>query len=206
MLLLLTVIIFGFESWWMADLVSHFTLQYVICSLVAAIFFGVLSFVQRKRSVYIWCALSMLMALIHGYSVATFFVKTKHRIPRQEVAHDLRIMSFNVLAGNKQYQEIQRQITQVDPDIVLLLEVQRPLLSALERIGEVYPYHILEPRSDSFGMALYSKYPIVKHAVHSWGVRHLPWIEAEILSQGGQQYMLYGVHTLPPVIKELGLY
>jgi endonuclease/exonuclease/phosphatase (EEP) superfamily protein YafD len=73
----------------------------------------------------------------------------------------LRVMTFNVLGHHNQAQPIIRVITEADPDVVFLQELNSTLAAALnETLGGTYPYQILAPRKGVTGMGVISRYPI----------------------------------------------
>ena len=75
-------------------------------------------------------------------------------------ANRLKVMSFNVLAGNSDYESVNRLIRETDPDVIAFLEYADNWHSELESLSDQYPHRIRHPRWHGFGIAMYSKYPL----------------------------------------------
>ena len=72
----------------------------------------------------------------------------------------VKIMSFNVLGTNYEYDAVVERIEQHDPDVVTVLEFANEWATALKRLDEKYPYQLLEPRWHGFGIGIFSKRPL----------------------------------------------
>jgi endonuclease/exonuclease/phosphatase (EEP) superfamily protein YafD len=81
-----------------------------------------------------------------------------------------RIMMVNVWTQNPQRHRVAAAIRDADPDIVVLLEVSESWLAELN-LGASCPYVHEEPRSDNFGIALYSPAAV---AAPAYGI---PWLD-----------------------------
>lgn len=80
-----------------------------------------------------------------------------------------------------------------DPDIIGLLEVDERKLAALDGLDATYPCHRAVPRSDSFGVALWSRDADCTLTTELLGDPELPSLRLE---QDGTTYWL--THTRPP--------
>ena len=105
----------------------------------------------------------------------------------------------NVLRVNADPSGVATQIQETDPDLVLLLEVDREWLEALAPTLEAYPFRTELPLDNNFGMALYSRHPMETQTLELGPMLALemPAVRAEIQSPAGP-LVLYGVHTAPP--------
>jgi endonuclease/exonuclease/phosphatase (EEP) superfamily protein YafD len=112
--------------------------------------------------------------------------------------HILRVFHANVLTSNRQHQQLVDQIMAAEVDLVILQEVNQRWLDQLRPLDDRFEYRIAVPRSDNFGMVLYSRHPINDHQVHRWSLFDLPNIEAE-LNVDGRLLRVLAVHPPPPV-------
>jgi endonuclease/exonuclease/phosphatase (EEP) superfamily protein YafD len=106
----------------------------------------------------------------------------------------------NVLRVNQNTVGLAEQIALADPDVVVLVEVDRRWLSELKPALDGYGEVVEHPQDNNFGIALYSRLPLVSAEVVHFGPEHeidAPAIVASLLVQG-TPVKLYGVHTLPP--------
>jgi endonuclease/exonuclease/phosphatase (EEP) superfamily protein YafD len=79
----------------------------------------------------------------------------------EENANTLTVMTYNVLAWHNHTEPILETILAEDPDIVLLQELNHNLaLELKERLGDIYPFQILDPEDNPRGIGTISKYPI----------------------------------------------
>jgi endonuclease/exonuclease/phosphatase (EEP) superfamily protein YafD len=85
-------------------------------------------------------------------------------IPQVEPQLDgapLRVMTYNVLYSNTDYDAVARVIRTAQPDLVALQEVQPEMFRALvERLQVDYPYHLLADRNAYGTTAAFSRYPL----------------------------------------------
>ena len=112
----------------------------------------------------------------------------------------VKIMSFNVLGTNREYDAVVDRIEQHDPDVVTILEFANEWSTALKRLDEKYPHQLLEPRWHGFGIAIFSKRPLGNSTATmlTKGVTDNPLLTADI-EIDGRAVRLAGVHLLSPM-------
>ena len=142
---------------WLAELASHFRLQYAVAlALLAA--------VMLARAHHRWALLFVSGALLNA------LLLTPRLLPPAEASATtdeprLRLLLANVHAENRDIARIQAMIDASAADLVVLLEVTPELAAHLEsRVGR-YPHRRMVPRNDYFGIALLSRLPFQKAAV-----------------------------------------
>jgi endonuclease/exonuclease/phosphatase (EEP) superfamily protein YafD len=77
------------------------------------------------------------------------------------------------------------------------MEVSETWMRALQPLRASYAQVVSEPREDNFGIALFSRLPMMNSAVIELGQAEVPSIAATI-SVGGKNVFLLGTHPLPP--------
>ncbi len=78
-----------------------------------------------------------------------------------DVPADLRVMSYNVLFSNTDYDAVANVIRAQQPDIVALQEVQPPMmLQLLKRLRDLYPYSSLGDEYPWGTTAIFSRHPL----------------------------------------------
>jgi endonuclease/exonuclease/phosphatase (EEP) superfamily protein YafD len=120
--------------------------------------------------------------------------------PGDAPAPSLRIMSVNLLIQNHEVQPILAEISAADPDVILLQEYGPRWHRAMQVVlGRKYPYAGHIERDDSFGMAIYSRLPLVGDVDESisLGAGEAPQMRA-VVNVGGQRVTIYNLHLLPP--------
>jgi endonuclease/exonuclease/phosphatase (EEP) superfamily protein YafD len=116
----------------------------------------------------------------------------------------LTAMTFNVLfdGAKVDVDKTLAVIKRESPDILCMQEVTSSFAKrARKELG--YAQSVVEPRSGTWGVAIFSKHPIVKHAVFAQSPHKMPAMEARIAlpSGSGGDVMVACVHLFPPGAK-----
>ncbi len=109
----------------------------------------------------------------------------------------LALFSANLLANNEQGEAMAEEIRASDADVVLLQEYSTRWHRALRASGvlDPYPHQVSRVRDDSFGTAIYSKFPFVDAGIID--LEGLPMSTARVTFVG-RVVDIVNVHTLPP--------
>jgi len=76
---------------------------------------------------------------------------------------ELRVMTYNVLFSNMDYDAVANVVLTYQPDLVALQEVQPEMMNALEeRLADDYPYYFMGTENTYGTTAVFSRYPFVK--------------------------------------------
>ncbi len=184
--------VFGFASkfGWLFELTSHFRVQYFFVLVIVAIWLAGL----KKPVAAIVCA---VFAFVNLTLIAPFYM------PRGATAQDnsapvLRAFLLNVNSSNQQYGQVIQTIIAHDAHLVVLLEVTPTWAHELQPLQRHYPYRLLAPQPDNFGIALLSKLPWKTAYIDYFETLNRPAVVAH-LKIHGQQLTLLGAHPSPPM-------
>ncbi|QDV44671.1 Endonuclease/Exonuclease/phosphatase family protein [Stieleria neptunia] len=176
-----------FARWfWVSDLLANLRTQQLI-AIVAVI--ALCTLVRQSRLAWIAAA----CFLVHFASIFVQLIPDPTTGPGGEPS--LRVMTMNVLTGNRSYRQIVEEIRDVDPDVVAILELSRGLDDHLsDRLSLQYPHALTRPEDHgNFGIGIYSKHPFAD--AHAFELNEdIASIEAECLG-----YRLIATHPLPPM-------
>ena len=157
-------------------------------ALLAAVAWGLLARRRMLLMVAMVAAVGCLGPAVYA---------SRPRTPPPAAGPTLRVMSVNLLFLNHDYPAILAAVHEADPDVLVCEEYAfalddnlRPALSA------AYPYHGVEPRPFSAGMAVFSKRPFTQP----------PRTEADsdrmqiraAVRLGDREVVLFGVHPTSP--------
>lgn len=149
---------------------------------------------RRQRVLF---AGSVGMVLLFGAWVLPGTVRTAPRPP--STAPRLRLMSANLLMVNRDTEGIPAEILAARPDVLFVQELTPEWLDALSRpeLLALLPHRLVEPHppSDSFGIGILSRLPLVDPALQD--LEGVPLATATVSLQG-TPVRLYNIHTLPP--------
>jgi endonuclease/exonuclease/phosphatase (EEP) superfamily protein YafD len=114
----------------------------------------------------------------------------------------IRLFIANVFQDNHDYERCLKMIAQYDPDIILLVETNNKWCNEVRFSSEDYPYRILQPQENTYGMLLYSRLELTRHTVRFLVEDDVPSILADFRMPDGKIFRLYGLHPKPPVPNE----
>ncbi len=173
--------------WWIFDILSHFRVQYSLGLLAILILFGV----GKKGNSAIFTAIFLCVNLI---LIIPLFIRPSSV---QAGTDTYSILYANVRTENQQYYQVRELIEETNPDFVALLEVNQTWLDALNLTDLGYQFDVGEPRSDNFGIAFYSRYPLEVSEIRRFGRWDVPTIIATV-SVDGAQMTFITTHPVPP--------
>ena len=111
----------------------------------------------------------------------------------------IKIFIANVLQENRNSDLCNKAIKRYDPDIILLVETDDQWRQEVESCLDGYPYRVLQPQQNTYGMLLFSKLEILRHTLRFLVEPEVPSITADIETKGGKVFRLYCLHPKPPV-------
>ncbi|WP_052599269.1 endonuclease/exonuclease/phosphatase family protein [Aureispira sp. CCB-QB1] len=106
------------------------------------------------------------------------------------------ILLLNVKMSNKEAQPVIDLLRDKRPDLVLLMETDNWWNEQLVSVEQQYSYNQKAINEVSYGMILYSKYPITT-TVHYLHNKKVPSFES-IVSLPNRKFCFYGTHPPPP--------
>lgn len=175
----------GSELPWLLDLATHWVWP-AAGLLCLTLFFG--SAVARMLSL-VGCAMCASLLL----NVAA----PDHReAPASAVT--VKLLNANVLATSTSSAAFLALLQKASPDIVAVQEVSPHWAQVLSAQTD-YPYRRVLAQSDSFGIALLSRYPLEFEAPAIGGGGGTPSITATVSVPGARPLRVTVVHPIPPV-------
>lgn len=114
---------------------------------------------------------------------------------------ELKIMTVNVLQKNHEYGKLIDLINERDPDIILLVEVNKGWVKNLAPIEEEYQVTLKEPLENTYGMAFYTKLSAEVKEIRFLIADDIPSVFARLKLPSGELIEVYGLHPKPPQIK-----
>jgi endonuclease/exonuclease/phosphatase (EEP) superfamily protein YafD len=174
--------------WWLLDLFSHFRVQYFLGLAAVAL---VLIFRHRYKVP----AFFGVLAIANLCTIVPLYFG---RDPQPTgVSRSYRSLLMNVNTESGVPGKVAQIIKQLDPDFLALEEVNDQWLSTLSATLAAYPYSKTMPREDNFGIAIYSKYPLVRGEIRQVGEADIPSAIAELQLPEGLLTVI-ATHPLPP--------
>jgi endonuclease/exonuclease/phosphatase (EEP) superfamily protein YafD len=179
-----------FGKWHFAlDLASHFRVQAVFSLIVTS---PILLYLHRRW----WASASGVVGLALLASWWPFLLPGSTTTSAR-----YRLITMNVLKINSRHDLVIQCILENDPDFILLQETNSQWIDSLDAaLGTTWPYHQCQPRSDNFGIALYSKMPWTECDVVEYSSSlPTPSIKACFRLPDGSDLRLIATHLMPPM-------
>jgi endonuclease/exonuclease/phosphatase (EEP) superfamily protein YafD len=171
--------------YWLFELTTHFRPQYVAVLVMAAAT-GLLA--RERRPAAAFGAVAVLNVLV---SLSAWPWPSGNTVP------DIQILAANVNTANREHHLVLDLVRSQGPDVVVLTEVDDQWLAALEPLAEGYAHRIVQPRSDNFGIGLWSRLPLEDGAVVRLGRAGVPSVLAKAVTPRGPVWVL-ATHPVPP--------
>ena len=159
----------------------------------------------NKTHAIIFGSLLAANALYLFYQVFPYTVLAKKQMKGQRVPVEgkhFKLLVSNVYQDNRNVEGCLDCIRQHGPDIVLLVETDSWWASQLHALEEDYPYRVLKPLDNTYGMMLYSKLELIEPHVKYLIEEGIPSIHTRVKLPSGDIFHLYCLHPQPPVPSE----
>lgn len=173
------------------ELLSHFQIQYF---LILTVLLVILLFSKRTIPILISLFCCTLVALF----ILPWFIPN-NLIVSDSNAVKVKILSANVNIFNNDYTPIINLIEIEQPDIAVLIEVNKKWVNQLEILDPDYPYSLGDIQYQALNVIVYSKRPLNNSKIDFWGeTPHTsPVIEAQ-QTLDNTTFDLLAAHPLPP--------
>lgn len=185
-----TFFAFFSEFSFLADICSHFRVQYFIIAFIALIVFYIAK--SKRNLVYI----AFISFLINAFCILSCL-----KIPDFANHYDISVGVVNLLTSNNKFDKVRDELLEKDVDILVVEEIDDKWSSELQDIKSNYPFIYENAREDNFGIAVYSKIPIRGLRKVKAGKFDIPVISA-LCDFDGKEFEIIAVHTTPPISSE----
>ena len=110
----------------------------------------------------------------------------------------LSVLVANLLQKNHDHGRALDVLSGAGADVVVLLEVDRAWLTALRPLLARYPHRVLEPRDNTYGMAVLSRLPLSDARTLSTFGDDTPLVTGVLRMPDGKGVRLWAIHPRPP--------
>ncbi len=208
LLILLTMasLLYNVPLWYLK--VLDFPRVQVLVALLICLL--LLFIVARKRTFSFWLltgglVVSVLLQALYIYPYTPLAQKTVPDaiLPATAKQAKVSLLLANVWMKNDQAQALLEIILTSDPDLVLATETNKWWTDQLAALSGTYPYRVIYPLDNTYGMALYSKYPLEEAKIKFLNYENVPSIHTNVRLPGGALFSLHAMHPVPPVPSKL---
>ncbi|MBU6452988.1 MAG: endonuclease/exonuclease/phosphatase family protein [Cyanobacteria bacterium REEB67] len=191
-----------------ADLLCQFRVQ-MAAALAFMAFVLILAHKQQKNAkLLIVTIIALLLNVVAvGYTCFDFSAAASQGSSPSSASpgsgDKVSVLQFNVLSKNQERPRFVALVRRLKPDVVCLQEYDSQWMEALQMLhfNDDYPYQISKVRNDNFGVAIFSKKPMLSSSIEALGKAQVPTAVATI-NINGRPVTFLSTHPLPPLTGE----
>ncbi|GHE30924.1 endonuclease [Sphingobacterium griseoflavum] len=116
--------------------------------------------------------------------------------------NSISLLISNVYEDNNNITGCLAVVERCAADLVLLLETNHKWAEGTASLDDKYAYRVKVPIDNTYGMLLFSKYPIKNEKVRYLVEEDIPSISCQVELPSGQLIQVFAVHPTPPVPNE----
>ncbi len=120
-------------------------------------------------------------------------------LEKRDTGSQVVILSINVEEPNEEYDAVARQIAEIDPDILFLMETDQTWYDRLEEHISPYPRIVTELRDNFYGMIFATRLKVHQARITYLTPDNTPTLFAELETRTGEKFRFVGLHPRPPV-------
>ncbi|WP_432670176.1 endonuclease/exonuclease/phosphatase family protein [Flavobacterium sp. SM2513] len=204
LLLLFTLMPFVKKQYWVFRVCEYPRLQKFVATLLSIVV--LIFYISIDDTVMLIFLIAMILNaayLLYLISPFTKLAKVQVVCIDQEMPDNgINIMISNVLQDNNNYKGCLQEVHRMNPDVVLLLEINAEWEKATKKLEDDFAYHVKVPLENKYGMVLYSKFPLEQTSIKYLVEADIPSIHTQVILKNGTVTQLYAVHPTPPVPNE----
>jgi len=196
-LLALTVLPFVHTGWWVRRPASSPRLHFLLPTLaLAAAITAAGAATTWNREPWFWLLLCASVALWQASHILRFTSVWPAQV-RATDRPDATLVIANLDFRNQRRDEALRALEAADPDLCILIEIDRHWADALEPLRRARPHRVESVRPEGLGIALWSRAPLHDTSIHRLVSDQRPSVHAAA-TIAGQTVHIVGLHPTPP--------
>ena len=194
-------------QWWVR--VWEFPrLQLTLALVIPLVLLAVLAWWHRPRLEHAaWLAVILATGGWQLSHILPFTPLWPTEVPAAEVKPGenrptLKVMSANIDYTNERHDELLATVRREDPDLLLLIEVDRAWAEGLTPLDNHYEHRVGEVRSEGLGIMLWSRIPLLEQQVKHLVSERRPSIFVTLDVPGIGPVRYVGTHPVPPGLRD----
>lgn len=183
----------SFYQYFVFDMLVHYSMYALIIAFVLVLMYNFLVRKEKNKSILYLLPLVVIPYILYTEMGNFYFGKNnKGEDP------NFKIISINIFSQNNEFQHLQKYLSEETADVIVLQELTPSWQKNVSFIREKYPYYKEEPRSNNFGIAVYSKIPFDTVITKNYIDDMHPSLIGE-LKVNGKPVSILMTHPVPPL-------
>ncbi len=195
-------LLYDVNIWWLK--VLDFPRQQVfLISLLCLLLFAIINRRWDFWSVFFSVGLFISFGL-QAYYIFPYTPLAKAEVAQADLAQTDKKATISLVIANV-YMKNRNAVAFLDiaeraaPDMLLVMETDAWWENALKLLQTQYPYSLMYPVDNTYGMLLYSKHPLIEPDIMFLQHKDVPSFHTKVRLANGQMFYFHGVHPVPPV-------
>lgn len=119
-------------------------------------------------------------------------------VKNSQQTNGFKFLSSNIFIKNKNFEALKTLIEDCDPDFFLLLETDAWWNEKCQAFHNAFPYYILQPQDNTYGMLFFSKHEIENHDLKFLVDDDVPSLFIKLKLKNDKKLTVIGIHPRPP--------
>lgn len=189
-------------SLWFLQILDFPRIQYLVVGFICLA--AMIATIKRWN----WGNRLMIGGIVIAITIQAFIIFPYTKFASKEVAtvnksqvneeNSISLLVANVWLKNKNYSAFLDVVEKSKADIVMALEVNYEWIEEIEPLEKKYNYTVKKPYDNTYGMALYSKFPLKDTEILYLNNEKVPSIHTKVQMSGQKVFNLHVVHPVPP--------
>ena len=144
----------SFYQYFVFDMLVQYSIYALMIAFILLFIYNIQIRKEKNKSILFLLPLIIIPYVV--YNEMGYFYTGENAKGEEK---NLKIISINIFSQNNEYQYLKEYINEETADVIVLQELTPEWQKNVAFIREKYPYYKEEPRSNNFGIAVYSKIP-----------------------------------------------
>ncbi|WFM71874.1 endonuclease/exonuclease/phosphatase family protein [Halomonas sp. CKK8] len=194
-------------QWWV-QLWEFPRLQLSFAAIVPLVLLAVHAWWNRPRSEHaVWAAVIVATGAWQLSHILPFTPVWPTEVPIAETHADgdrtaLKVLTANVTYTNDRYDEFVAVVQRENPDLLLLIEVDRAWAEGVASLNEHYAHRVGEVRGEGLGIMLWSRFPLLEQEIKHLISDRRPSIFVTLDVPDIEPVRYIGTHPVPPGLRD----
>ncbi|MHA3771282.1 endonuclease/exonuclease/phosphatase family protein [Verrucomicrobiota bacterium sgz303538] len=203
-----TLLSWSKSSHWLVRLWDFPRVQITTVAAFSGSVFGAYFLRRRNFSDWLFLLGNLLCVIWHGRKIRPYTQLASAQVKRSDPARAekrsssneaaFRLLISNVLMENRDHSKLLKVIAENDPDLILVVEIDKTWEQALEPLVSSYPHVIRQPQDNYYGLMLFSRFPLVEPRIEFLVQEDIPSVHTGFDLPSGDRIFLHGLHPRPP--------
>lgn len=167
------------------DVTNAFKPQYLIAAIAAWVYFFL---TQRPQ----WAVVSVVCIFLNCIEVLPWYIP--QGMTTETPPQIVRILAFNVLAKNSEYDQVVSWVQKEKPDIAIFMEASQEWPEQLKTLENIFAYHV---NAEPIDMQIYSTLPLANSNLKTYG-KNRGYVISDI--NQGASISLIASHSYPSIV------